>query len=553
VITLGGVEVVQVIGTATVEATIGGTVDVAGTVDVGAVSGTVTVAGSVDVGSVGGTVDVAGTVDIANEIEVASNLVSFGGLHTVALHPRVQLDAVYGVLTTDHQALTALSGGAVATNGLFVCTTGTSAGGYGVIRSTRLVRYRAGQGVRLMCTAMFTTGVASSLQLAGGFSATEALCFGYQGTEFGVLRRQPGAVAIHRLTVTVGSGGVETITVKLNGVDFSFSSGGALATDALARLIAAQTSYTGWTATQPQAVGSTVTFLQDVPAATVGAFTLTSTGTAAGTFATIQAGAANVTTGSNVWISKASWNLDPCDGNGPSGFNLDPTKLNIYAVTLPYLGAGDITYAVKLPNGRMWPVHRIQYPNSATAPNLRNPTLRLGWIAASLGSTTALTVSGASAAGFREGDSQLSLRGPRSRARTVITATTTKTTVLLLRNRSEMGGTVCLREISPTTLRASNESSTRNVIVQCFQDPVLSGTPAWTRVASESSVDYSESALQISSGEPFESATIAGLGSVDMEIHEYDIRIAPGSIIAVTVETTASTASVDCTLSWLEI
>jgi hypothetical protein len=68
-----------------------------------------------------------------------------------------------------------------------------------------------------------------------------------------------------------------------------------LSTAATAQLIAARVGgYTGWSNNvSPTSNGVTVTFLQNVPAATAGAFTLTSTGTATGTFAQVEAGAAN--------------------------------------------------------------------------------------------------------------------------------------------------------------------------------------------------------------------------------------------------------------------
>ena len=53
------------------------------------------------------------------------------------------------------------------------------------------------------------------------------------------LRRIPCAVAIWRLTVTNGATGAETITVRLNSVNFTVSAGGALSTAATAQLIAA--------------------------------------------------------------------------------------------------------------------------------------------------------------------------------------------------------------------------------------------------------------------------------------------------------------------------
>lgn len=277
-------------------------------------------------------------------VAIVEPLSAFGEVLTAQPTPRVQIDAIYGLLTTDTQTFTdGVSGTATAANALFVCQTGTGAGGYGVVRSRRIARYRPGQACDARFTSLYTTPVANSLQLAGVFSATDMLAVGYNGTSFGYLRRIPGACAIYRLTVTVGAGGIETLTVKLDGVDFTIVTAGALSTAATAQLIAARVGgYTGWSNISPTSNGVTVTFYQNVPAATPGVFSLTSTGTATGTFAEVQAGAANDNNAG--FTAQTAWNVDRLDGSkgvlNPSGMLLDPTKLNVWKIAYPWLGAG---------------------------------------------------------------------------------------------------------------------------------------------------------------------------------------------------------------------
>lgn len=211
------------------------------------------------------------------------------------------------------------------------------------------------------------------------------------------------------------------------------ASGGALSTTATAERIAEVGSFTGWTSSvSPTSNGATVTFIQQVPAATVGSFSFSSSGGAAGTFATVQAGAANDDT--TAFVARSAWNVDPMDGTGPSGITLDPTKLNVYEVIIPYLGAGTIIWRVMEPSGHFATVHRVEYPNSATTPSQRNPTYRVGWFAASLGSTTNLTVTGASAAAFVDGE-PTSARDPFSTSNLNFTAGTTEYVALALRVR----------------------------------------------------------------------------------------------------------------------
>jgi hypothetical protein len=94
------------------------------------------------------------------------------------------------------------TGGSADNNGnLFRCQTGTSVGGYGVIRSVETLNYRAGQGIQGFVTASFTTGIALSLQFAGMFNLTETLAFGYDGTDFSVLHSYDGAADERLITV----------------------------------------------------------------------------------------------------------------------------------------------------------------------------------------------------------------------------------------------------------------------------------------------------------------------------------------------------------------
>jgi hypothetical protein len=494
----------------------------------------------------------------ALRVEMAGPLGAFGELMTMELNPRVQIDAVYGLPTTDTETFTGSTGSATGVNSLFTCQTGVGIGGYGVIRSRRTVRYMPGQGLRLRFTAAFTSpGAALSLQLAGGFTSTDGLFFGFNGTSFGLLRRIAGAAAIMRLTVTVGTGGAETATVTLNGVGFAVALGAGLTTARVAEEIAERVGgYTGWTsAVSPQSNGSTVTFIQGTPATTAGAFTLTSTGTAAGTFATVQAGAANDdTTG---FVPQASWNVDTLDGSdtasNPSGMMIDPTKLNVFEIVYPYLGAGSIRFRVQTTNGNMVTVHRIEYPNTATIPSQKNPVFRLGWIAASLGSTTNLTVIGASAAGFVEGP-QFTTRDPFTFS-TSFTADTNNYVAFALRSRGDFGGTVSQRLVLPHTLITALETTNRVVRLQVYINPTLTGIVNWQYVnQSLSCMEYATmTAITPSGGTIVSSGAVPSGSPYDMEIHELDLRLEAGDIIVVTAQAVSGSAVLYTSMNWQEI
>ena len=153
---------------------------------------------------------------------------AFGSLSVSQSRPEVQIEAVYGLRDkTDIETFSATGGSVAAedtgTGTEFKCSTGTSVGAYGIIRSRRSTAYRAGQGMLLRWTARFSEPVALGLQRAGGINAENELSFGYQGTDFGIFKRANGGLEIQTLTVTAGASGSETATITLDGTAYTVS------------------------------------------------------------------------------------------------------------------------------------------------------------------------------------------------------------------------------------------------------------------------------------------------------------------------------------------
>ena len=141
---------------------------------------------------------------------VSSNKGIFGENITSHRMPVVQIANKYRIDPAeleDIETFEATGGSADNNRNLFRCQTGTSVGGYGVIRSQETLNYRAGQGIQGFVTASFTTGIANSLQFAGMFNLTETAAFGYDGTDFSILHSYDGAAEEQLITITAtGSG-----------------------------------------------------------------------------------------------------------------------------------------------------------------------------------------------------------------------------------------------------------------------------------------------------------------------------------------------------------
>jgi hypothetical protein len=62
-------------------------------------------------------------------------------------------------------------------------------------------------------------------------------------------------------------------------------------------------------------------------------------------------------------IPQAKWNLDPCDGTGPSGFNLDLNKMHMVGIQYSWYGAGFVDFMVRGSNGNWVFCHRMKNNN----------------------------------------------------------------------------------------------------------------------------------------------------------------------------------------------
>lgn len=66
-------------------------------------------------------------------------------------------------------------------------------------------------------------------------------------------------------------------------------------------------------------------------------------------------------------VPKASWNIDPFDGTGPSGITLDFTKTQILFISAQWLGVGRVTVGFDV-DGRLYPAHEFLHANVLAVP-----------------------------------------------------------------------------------------------------------------------------------------------------------------------------------------
>jgi hypothetical protein len=74
-------------------------------------------------------------------------------------------------------------------------------------------------------------------------------------------------------------------------------------------------------------------------------------------------------------IPQSDWNLDQCDGNGPSGFNLEPTKMQMVGVQYSWYAAGFIEWLLRGSDGKFVFLHRLKNSNINTEAYMRTANL----------------------------------------------------------------------------------------------------------------------------------------------------------------------------------
>lgn len=326
----------------------------------------------------------------------AASTSAFDEQFAISITPLIQADAVHG-LDPDVWTTTQVNGGnvTVTDHSTWEVSTGTSAGGYARLKTSRYLRYQPGQGSLARWTAAFTctgstklaTGVDNIYQLAGMYGREDGYAFGYSGdpenSTIGILHRYAGRVEIRTLTITTAPTGNQTVAITLNGVVYNSISITAGTEAETAAAIGHYLKMHNATAKQfwdIVACNNTITFGYYTGGARNGTYSMSSTGAgtiAAGTFARTQTGIA----ATDDWTYVNAWNGTP--------INFNPSMLNVYSVDYRWLGAGRVRFFMENPaNGEMVLVHTQIWSSLHTVPHLDKPSLRIGYRAGSTSGAT---------------------------------------------------------------------------------------------------------------------------------------------------------------------
>ena len=483
---------------------------------------------------------------------------SFGELYSVTLKPLVELDFVYGSLSYRITELKG-NGGTVTTpdSPFITINSGTTVNGYAGFNSVKLANYRPGQGLDSRFTTVYETGgVANTTQIVGIGNETNGFFFGYNGTDFGVLRKTSGNYDIRILTITSAASSSDNITIELNGnsvtdipvtvdtiginafeiSEYDFSSVGS-----------------GWTA---KSNGNEVIFISLYSETKSGNFSFTDSGSTGlnASFTYNLAGTAPV----NDWIPQISWNIDKADGS-----NILPlinfANGNVFQIKYQWLGFGTIVYSIENPStGEFTDVHRIEYANTVSETSTANPKVPL-FCSVSTNTTSSVQLKLPSMCCLLAGEVPLTKPLSFSTSNAINIAANNFYAILSIRNKEIFNGikNTADSNIANITIYHGHGKATEFRIVK--NTTIISNNVNYTNTeTSETIIDYykpSTSAEEAISGGITIYSTVAGPTSrIEIDISNIDITLRPSETITVVAKNLESSnaALLSCTINWID-
>ena len=133
-----------------------------------------------------------GMAPVTNAIQIDTPRTAFGEQVFAEPTPVIQTDFIANI-NTDIVNVTEVNGTVTQSQAMAVVQTSAAINSSAEIATIRTLKYRVGQGAQARYTALFTTGVVGSDQIVGIFDVDNGFAFGYNGSNFGLLRRS-GAV-----------------------------------------------------------------------------------------------------------------------------------------------------------------------------------------------------------------------------------------------------------------------------------------------------------------------------------------------------------------------
>jgi len=486
-----------------------------------------------------------------------TQVTGFGEVSVAEATPIIEVQYPYNINTEIVMRNLNGSGTATVADSLLTITTGTTIGSTAMVMTRDTAKYHPNQGTMARFTAIFTPGVAGTTQEYGYGLVTDGFFFGFDGADFGILRRSNGAREIQTLTISAGAGTASgDIRITLDGDTNDVTVAVNDTVGDIVRKIVAETDWntigTGWTA---EANGDEVLFRAFDAIAKTGTFSIadvsTTTGVA-GSFSETIVGKAPT----DSWTKQIDWNVDKLDGTGLSGMTLDVTKGNVYAIQVQWLGFGVIRFCVENDDdGEFLIVHQIKYANANVEPSIRNPSLPLHCRVNNGSTSSDISIKTASGAVSTEGkDEQLGLTFSTTSAK--VLTDTTETVIMAVKPKTVYQGVENRVNMLPLfmTLSAVGTGAAKFHTIRLYLDPIIGGDPNFVDINTANSMTAVDvDATTVSGGTQIGSVTLGQVESSSFDVQAIIPIIRPGRLVVVTAQVSGGTSDIEVSGIWREL
>jgi len=437
---------------------------------------------------------------------------------------------------------------------LLTVTLGEGIGDYSIAKSRRSLRYRAGQGSLCRFSAIFDAPIVGVSQYFGVSNTTSALMIGYNGSQFGIIRKTGGLHEIRSLEITaIGGDTTGSVILIIDGITHEIVTTGATTDREVAALIS-QHNFAGGLY-NAEYVDNVVIFVSMGVGSPIGSQTFSFNQNDTTITATFTQLTATQPVTDSI-IPQYTWNIDRLDGSGGSCSILQPTFGNVFQIQYQWLGFGAIIFSFEdCCTGRFIPFHNIRYADKNTSLSLSNPCMNMTHLVESTTGTTSRSIKSGSSALFVEGvikrlDPSYSV-GNRHDS---ISAAVTSGIILSIRNPRVFNELISQVELAVQNITFASSKSNNGTKVTTVLHLTSGGTPSgildYTYVnEGNSAALYATPApgdATLSGGSVLYTTAVTSEGTSSINLADVNIILQSNSILYLTYSNpTPSTGDID--------
>ena len=245
----------------------------------------------------------------------------------------------------------------------------------------------------------------------------------------------------------------------------------------------------------------------------------------------------------DTWITQANFNIDKLDGTGSSGITIDPTKINIFQLSIGYLGVRGCTFSIMHPTTGSWVLFHDYTFAGAVANQTQsiNPTMTFGIQATNTTNATNIVVKSGSVGVFIIGKRERI--GSTYGVNNFKSIATTDTNIITIRNNTTINGVTNQSQIRIRSVSLSTAAGVP-VVYKLIKNTTLGGVPSYTNIdATNSCTAFDVAGTTVTGGNTQFNTTVGANGNVFVDLTGFDIFLAPNDTLTCTAATISGAAA----------